>query len=103
MDFIRTLATRLFYAIALLLAVLVLNFTLIHLAPGDVADTIAQSMGGADEEVLDDPQEEIDAITDRRLRRAYAVALELEKGEQLPTQATSRNIVKMSHGLFLQV
>ncbi|MEW9920290.1 ABC transporter permease [Marimonas sp. MJW-29] len=53
MDFIRTIATRLFYAVALLLAVLVLNFTLIHLAPGDVADTIAQSMGGADEEILD--------------------------------------------------
>lgn len=53
MDFIRTIATRLFYAVALLLAVLVLNFTLIHLAPGDVADTIAQSMGGADEEILE--------------------------------------------------
>lgn len=53
MDFIRIIATRLFYAIVLLLAVLVLNFTLIHLAPGDVADTIAQSMGGADKEVLD--------------------------------------------------
>jgi len=37
----------------LLLAVLVLNFSLIHMAPGDVADTIAQSMGGADEEILD--------------------------------------------------
>lgn len=53
MDFIRIIATRLFYAVVLLLAVLVLNFTLIHLAPGDVADTIAQSMGGADEEILD--------------------------------------------------
>lgn len=53
MDFIRTIATRLFYAVVLLMAVLVLNFTLIHLAPGDVADTIAQSMGGADEEILD--------------------------------------------------
>ena len=53
MDLLRTIATRLFYAVLLLLAVLVLNFTLIHLAPGDVADTIAQSMGGADEEILD--------------------------------------------------
>jgi peptide/nickel transport system permease protein len=52
-EFIRTIATRLFYAVVLLLAVLVLNFTLIHLAPGDVADTIAQSMGGADEEILE--------------------------------------------------
>ena len=43
---------RLVYAILLLLAVLVLNFTLMHLSPGDVADTISQSMGGADEELL---------------------------------------------------
>ncbi|GAA6192833.1 ABC transporter permease [Phaeobacter sp. NW0010-22] len=41
------------YAVLLLLAVLVLNFSLMHLAPGDVADTISQSMGGADQEVLD--------------------------------------------------
>ncbi len=43
---------RLIYAAALLLAVILLNFTLMHLAPGDVADTISQSMGGADEELL---------------------------------------------------
>jgi peptide/nickel transport system permease protein len=54
----RTLTTfglivnRLVYAFVLLFAVLVLNFTLMHLAPGDVADTISQSMGGADEELL---------------------------------------------------
>ncbi len=53
MAFLRIVAARLFYAVVLLLAVLVLNFTLIHLAPGDVADTIAQSMGGADAEILD--------------------------------------------------
>jgi len=53
MDLVRSVATRLFYAIILLLAVLVLNFSLIHMAPGDVADTIAQSMGGADAEILD--------------------------------------------------
>jgi peptide/nickel transport system permease protein len=52
LDFLSGVATRIFYAIILLLAVLVLNFTLIHLAPGDVVDTIAQSMGGADAEVL---------------------------------------------------
>lgn len=52
MTALTTLATRLFYAAVLLLAVLVLNFTMMHLAPGDVADTIAQSMGGADSEVL---------------------------------------------------
>ena len=41
------------YAAVLLVAVLVLNFSLMHMAPGDVADTISQSMGGADQEVLD--------------------------------------------------
>jgi len=44
---------RVFYAVVLLAAVLVLNFSLMHLAPGDVADTISQSMGGADQEILD--------------------------------------------------
>jgi len=40
------------WAALLLLAVLVLNFSLMHLAPGDVADTISQSMGGADAQTL---------------------------------------------------
>ncbi len=53
MPFLHTLLTRLFYAAVLLVAVLVLNFSLMHLAPGDVADTISQSMGGADQELLD--------------------------------------------------
>jgi peptide/nickel transport system permease protein len=44
---------RVFYAVVLLAAVLVLNFSLMHLAPGDVADTISHSMGGADQEILD--------------------------------------------------
>ncbi|UWQ90477.1 ABC transporter permease [Aliisedimentitalea scapharcae] len=54
MRFLQTTLTRVFYAVLLLLAVLVLNFSLMHLAPGDVADTISQSMGGADQEVLDE-------------------------------------------------
>jgi peptide/nickel transport system permease protein len=53
-NFLQTALTRIFYAAILLLAVLVLNFSLIHLAPGDVADTISQSMGGADKELLDE-------------------------------------------------
>jgi peptide/nickel transport system permease protein len=44
---------RIVYAFILLMAVLVLNFSMMHLAPGDVADTISQSMGGADQEILD--------------------------------------------------
>jgi peptide/nickel transport system permease protein len=43
---------RIVYAAILLIAVLVLNFTLMHMAPGDVADTIAQAAGGIDSEAL---------------------------------------------------
>jgi peptide/nickel transport system permease protein len=50
---LQSLLTRIVYAVILLVAVLVLNFSMMHLAPGDVADTISQSMGGADQEILD--------------------------------------------------
>lgn len=53
MNIARATFIRILYAIALLVAVLVLNFSLMHAAPGDVADTISQSMGGADQELLD--------------------------------------------------
>ena len=43
---------RISYALILLLAVLVLNFALKYLAPGDIADTIAGDMGGANAEVM---------------------------------------------------
>lgn len=43
---------RLLYAVALILAVLVLNFLLIQLAPGDPAQVIAGEMGGASAEVI---------------------------------------------------
>jgi len=49
---LRQIAVRAGYALALLLAVVILNFTLIHIAPGDIADTIAGDMGGATEEVM---------------------------------------------------
>lgn len=52
LNLIKAASIRISYAVILLLAVLVLNFSMLHLAPGDVADTIAQSMGGADEEIL---------------------------------------------------
>ncbi|RUA00362.1 MAG: ABC transporter permease, partial [Deltaproteobacteria bacterium] len=54
MRFLATLFRRLMYAFFLLVAVLVLNFMLIHLAPGDPADVIAGEMGGATEEMLAD-------------------------------------------------
>ena len=50
-SLLKQTAIRLAYALALLLAVVVLNFTLIHIAPGDIADTIAGDMGGATEEL----------------------------------------------------
>lgn len=53
MKFLFPIAQRIFYAIALLIAVLVLNFSMLHLAPGDIADTIAQASGGADAEVME--------------------------------------------------
>lgn len=46
------IAKRLGYAVALLFAVLVLNFTLLYLAPGDAAETIAGEAGGASPEML---------------------------------------------------
>ena len=48
----QILAKRIGYGLLLLIAVVVLNFTLITIAPGDVADSIAGDMGGADAEVL---------------------------------------------------
>ena len=52
MGFGQILAKRISYGLLLLIAVVVLNFTLITIAPGDVADSIAGDMGGADAEVL---------------------------------------------------
>ena len=46
------LFTRLASALLLLLAVVVLNFILIHLAPGDPAEVIAGEMGGASPKVM---------------------------------------------------
>ncbi|MEM8754128.1 MAG: ABC transporter permease [Pseudomonadota bacterium] len=53
MAFLQTFLIRCAYAAVLLAAVIVLNFAMMHLAPGDVADTISQSMGGADAETME--------------------------------------------------
>ena len=53
MIILQNMLVRVFYGVILLAAVLVLNFSMMHMAPGDVADTISQSMGGADKEILD--------------------------------------------------
>lgn len=52
MTLLKLLAERIGYTVALLVAVLVLNFAMINLAPGDVVDTIAADMGGADAELM---------------------------------------------------
>lgn len=45
---------RLLYSVIVLIAVIVLNFLLIQLAPGDTADVIASEMGGATKEMLEE-------------------------------------------------
>ncbi|SLN76276.1 ABC transporter permease [Oceanibacterium hippocampi] len=52
MKIAAIIAQRLFYAAILILAVLVLNFLLLHLAPGDPAEVIAGEMGGATQEMM---------------------------------------------------
>ncbi len=52
MPFLSYLWRRVVYSIILLLAVIILNFCLIHIAPGDPADVIAGEMGGATAEML---------------------------------------------------
>lgn len=49
----KLLAKRLAYAVGLILAVLTINFVLIHAAPGDPAMVIAGEMGGADQITLE--------------------------------------------------
>lgn len=52
MTLLAHLFGKLVNAAALLLAVLVLNFCLIHTAPGDPVQVIAGEMGGASAEVI---------------------------------------------------
>jgi len=51
MNLARFLLQRIAYAVILVFAVIVLNFLLIHLAPGDPIETIAGAMGGMGEEM----------------------------------------------------
>jgi len=61
MAYLAIVLRRVVQAIGLLAAVAILNFTLIHLAPGDIVSTIVGEMGGASEETI------------AELRRAYGV------------------------------
>tara|TARA_R110002167_G_scaffold24409_5_gene85890 strand:+ start:29 stop:1012 length:984 start_codon:yes stop_codon:yes gene_type:complete len=53
MGFLGFLIRRFLNAAVLLLAVVVLNFLLINLAPGSIVDTIAGEMGGISQELMD--------------------------------------------------
>ena len=52
MAFVAIVLRRLAQAVGLLAAVAILNFSLIHLAPGDIVSTIVGEMGGASEETM---------------------------------------------------
>ena len=52
MKIIFSYLKRVFYSLVLLLAVIVLNFTLIHIAPGDAVTALVGEMGGASEEMI---------------------------------------------------
>jgi len=52
MSFARLLLIRLLQAAGLLLAVVVLNFVLVHAAPGDPVETIAGASGGMSPELM---------------------------------------------------
>ncbi|HZF86445.1 MAG TPA: ABC transporter permease, partial [Burkholderiaceae bacterium] len=51
MNLLRLLASRLGQALLLVVAVVVLNFALVHAAPGDPVETIAGASGGMSEEL----------------------------------------------------
>lgn len=52
LAFIKYIGKRLLHTALVLLAVIILNFFLLHLAPGDVVDVIVGSMGGASAELI---------------------------------------------------
>lgn len=52
MKFLFTFLRKITYSILLLLAVIILNFLLLHLAPGDPVETLVGEMGGATEELI---------------------------------------------------
>lgn len=58
MKILSLILKRLAYAAVLILAVLAINFALIHAAPGDPALVIAGEMGGADQAFMDEIRKE---------------------------------------------
>ncbi|MCP4753519.1 MAG: ABC transporter permease [Proteobacteria bacterium] len=79
MNVIFPYIKRIFYAAVLLLAVIVLNFVLIHIAPGDAVTALVGDMGGATPELI------------AKLRAEYGL------DQSLPKQL-SRYVFKMAQG-----
>ena len=52
MKFLYAFFRKIAYSVLLLLAVIVLNFLLLHIAPGDPVETLVGEMGGASEELI---------------------------------------------------
>ena len=52
MKFFYSLIKKVSYSLLLLLAVIVLNFLLLHIAPGDPVETLVAEMGGATPELI---------------------------------------------------
>jgi len=52
MAFFTLVIRRIIYGVILIFAVILLNFFLIHIAPGDPAEMLAGEMGGATEEIM---------------------------------------------------
>lgn len=52
MKFLFTFFRKIVYSIILILAVIVLNFLLLHIAPGDPVETLVGEMGGATPELI---------------------------------------------------
>jgi peptide/nickel transport system permease protein len=52
LKLIYSILRKIVYAIVLLLAVIILNFLLIHIAPGDPVETLVAEMGGATPELV---------------------------------------------------
>ena len=113
---------RIAIGLLLLFAVLVLCFLLMHLAPGDVADTIAQNSGGQDSEVMDQIRKDygLDLPLWQQLLKYLARVVVLDLGhsfyynqpvtdlifEKLPATlllVVSAQIVSITLGVFLGV
>ena len=100
MQILQAFAIRSGYAVILLIAVLVLNFSMMHLAPGDVADTISQSMGGADQELLDKIRADRFAVVRNRRDRCEGDGLDVVLADDLLSGAYETIVGDLYRSVF---